>query len=41
MLKKMSKYVEKVLKKNMATEQELKNNNPLHKRISKFIRSRF
>ena len=31
MLAKMSKYVERVLKKNMATEQELKNTIPYTK----------
>ena len=41
MVTKMSKFIERALKKNMATEQELKEYNPSTQRISKLIRSRF
>ena len=36
MLAKMSKYVERVLKKNMATEQELKNTIPYIKNFKTY-----
>ena len=38
MLLKMSGYVERVLTKNMASEQELKKQNPLHKEVPKSSR---
>ena len=37
MLAKMSKYVERILKTNMASEQELKNTNPLHKEFQNLL----
>ena len=37
MLAKMSKYVEKLLKKNMESKQELKKNNNLHKEFQNLL----
>ena len=37
MLTKMSRYVEKIINKNMSSEQELKNTNPLQKEFETLL----